>query len=102
MFPSTFETQGLVLIEAMAAGTPVVAVEATGTQDALSDGRGGVLVPYDAEAFTDAILALLVDDQRRNRLGAEAVETASRYGIQEVTTRLERVYSGVLESRRGE
>ena len=50
VFPSEVETQGLVLIEAMAAGTPVVAVNTTGSKDALADG-GGILVPADEEAF---------------------------------------------------
>ncbi|HBK54506.1 MAG TPA: glycosyltransferase family 4 protein, partial [Syntrophomonas wolfei] len=48
------ETQGLVLIEAMAAGLPVVAVGAYGVQDMVDHEINGLLTPLDIEAFSDA------------------------------------------------
>ena len=57
VFSSVTETQGLVLIEAMAAGLPVVAVGAYGVQDMVDHEKNGLLTPLDMEAFSDAILA---------------------------------------------
>jgi glycosyltransferase involved in cell wall biosynthesis len=91
IFPSVTETQGMVLVEAMAAGTPVVAVEAPGSVDTLSEG-GGVLVPTCQEEFVDAVLALLSDPGRRERLGREARQVADRYTVSEATARLVEVY----------
>ena len=97
VFPSTFETQGLVLIEALAAGTPVVAVRATGSSDVLADGKGGILVELDEDDFAEAVLALLADDERRQRMRLEAKEVAQGYSIAGATDRLERAYQRALE-----
>jgi glycosyltransferase involved in cell wall biosynthesis len=64
VFPSRCEIQGLVLIEAMAAGTPVVAVHTKGTDDALAIRQGGRLVGHHEEAFADAILLALSSPKR--------------------------------------
>jgi len=94
VFASVTETQGLVLLEAMAAGTPIVAVEAPATAYVLAEG-GGVLVPQDEDTFAQAVVALLSDDARRRALGAEAREAAQRYGMADVTRRLLAVYDQV-------
>jgi len=91
VFASEVETQGLALIEAMAAGTPVVAVRSPGTTDTLSAG-GGVLVPADDEAFAAAVMALLADRQRRQALGEQALQAAQGYAMPTVTARLVSVY----------
>ncbi len=61
VFASVTETQGLVVTEAQAVGTPVVAVGAMGVLDVLGDGRGGTLVPLDEEAFAAAARRYLAD-----------------------------------------
>ncbi len=91
VFPSPVDTQGVVLLEAMAASTPVVAVEAPGSQDVLSEG-GGILVPLDEGAFADVVVALLADDSRRRKLGMQAAQVARRYSISSATARLIAVY----------
>ena len=95
VFASQVDVQGLVLIEAMAAGTPVVAVEAPGPMDALTGG-GGLLVPAREEAFAGAVLALLTDEPRRRALGERAVRVVQRYTVPSVTARLVSVYEEAI------
>jgi len=97
VFSSVTETQGLVLIEVMAAGTPAVAVEAPGSVDVLSQG-GGVLVPTQEEAFADAVLALLTDPARRQELGRQAARVTQQYGIAEATRSLLAAYEAAIEA----
>lgn len=59
VFASVTETQGLVLSESLASGTPVVAVDGPGIRDVLKDGQGGYLVPEDKEQFADSVNHLL-------------------------------------------
>ncbi|HRD35800.1 MAG TPA: glycosyltransferase family 4 protein, partial [Rhodocyclaceae bacterium] len=61
VFASRTETQGLVLLEALAAGTPVVALAAMGTTDILVDAPGCLTPPDDPVAFGDAVGTLLAD-----------------------------------------
>jgi 1,2-diacylglycerol 3-alpha-glucosyltransferase len=91
VFTSVADTQGLVLIEAMAAGTPVVAVEAPGSVDVLADG-GGVLVPAQEDAFAKAVLGLLDDEPRRNRLSGQALQAVEQYTIPATAARMVKVY----------
>ncbi|MDY6878537.1 MAG: glycosyltransferase [Chloroflexota bacterium] len=95
VFSSVAETQGLVLIEAMAAGTPVVAVEAPGPMDVLAEG-GGLLVPGQEDAFAEAVLGLLANEPRRRALGEQAARAARRYDIPVATARLLTVYEAAV------
>ncbi|MCD4699480.1 MAG: glycosyltransferase [Phycisphaerae bacterium] len=91
VFSSEGDTQGLVLIEAMAAGTPVVAVEAPGPKDVLQAG-GGVLVRSDEEAFAAQVERVLGDVQLRNRLQVSARQVAQMYAPDQVIDRMLAVY----------
>ncbi len=62
LFASVTETQGLVILEAMDIGTPVVAVNAMGVADAIGDDRGGLASPLDPHVFAEKVLTLLHDD----------------------------------------
>lgn len=55
LFTSKSETQGIVVLEAMAAGTPVVAVDATGVKDVVKTKENGMLTAEDTECFAEAI-----------------------------------------------
>jgi len=95
VFPSVIETQGLALIEAMAASTPVVALEAPGSADVLAEG-GGLLVPAQEHAFAEAVLGLLADEPRRRAMGEQATRAVRRYSIPAATARLLSVYDAAI------
>ncbi len=97
VFASVTETQGLVLTEAMAAGAPVVAVEAPGSVDILTQG-GGLLVKPQEQAFAEAAVELLADEERLRGMGEEAVQIAQRYSVSAITERLLAVYEAALET----
>jgi glycosyltransferase involved in cell wall biosynthesis len=73
LLASVTETQGMVLTEAMAAGTPSVAVNAMGVKDVMADG-GGLAVSLDLKEYTDAVQRMLTD----KKLYAEKLEEAKR------------------------
>ena len=78
--PDDVEGFGIVLLEAAAAGKPVVATRAGGIPDAVEDGKGGVLVePGDYYALTQATVELLNDEQKRLSMGAHARQQLSEH-----------------------
>lgn len=96
--PSATETQGLAAVEAMAAGTPVVAVEGPGSSDVLAEG-GGVLVSPTSEALAEAMLQLLEDAPGRAALGAEAHRAARRFDTPRAVDALIGAYRQVVTTR---
>jgi glycosyltransferase involved in cell wall biosynthesis len=75
--PSLYEGFGLPVLEAMAAGTPVVAADTTALPDTCGDAAR--LVPPQAESFREALVALLGDAAERERLRAAGLERAARF-----------------------
>lgn len=88
--PSTGEGFGLVFLEAMAFGKPVVGVAAGGVTDIVRDGENGFLVPPgDTQRLSDALRMLLKDDSLRVRLGAAGAEMVRReYSFEAFRSRL--------------
>ncbi|MEO0428100.1 MAG: glycosyltransferase [Pseudomonadota bacterium] len=74
LFPSRYESFGLVAIEAFAAATPVIALEGSGPSQVIRHGEDGLLVSQDAGApgLTDAVVALLREPQRCRAMGRAA------------------------------
>jgi 1,2-diacylglycerol 3-alpha-glucosyltransferase len=72
VFSSKSETQGLVIIEAMAQGTPVAAIAELGTKSILVEGEGALIAPEDEAIFAERVNSLLIDRKVRNTLGAKA------------------------------
>ena len=70
VFASKTETQGLVLLEAMALGVPVVALAEMGTRDVLKEGAGCRIAPDDVAGFAATVLPLLTDRTAARTLGA--------------------------------
>ncbi|MDR7483020.1 MAG: glycosyltransferase family 4 protein [Armatimonadota bacterium] len=95
-FASPTETQGLVVIEAMAAGLPVAAVRAGGVAEAVGDGETGLLVDPDPAALAAAIRRLLHDEPLRRRLSAGGREVARAYAIDVLTRRLVDLYRNLM------
>lgn len=98
VFASRTETQGLVLLEAMALGTPVVSTAIMGTRDVLRQGEGAVIVPEDEAAFADAVAALLRDEPRRRKLGRAGEHYARHWTARAMAERLLALYQRVLAS----
>jgi len=72
VFASRTETQGLVLLEAMALGVPVVSTAVMGTRDILAPGRGALVAEEDVDDFSAKVCRVLTDRALRGRLGADA------------------------------
>ncbi len=102
VFASRTETQGLVLLEAMAQGTPVVSTAVMGTVDVLTGANGAVVVPEDEQLFAAAVAELLHDRERRARLSVLAREDARRWASAAMAEKLVAVYAGVIEQHRRE
>ena len=98
-FASVTETQGLVTIEAMAAGLPVVAVDGSGTRDIVKNGRQGFLVDNDPEALATGIKKLLADPQRLKRFSESASKKAKTYDIELLGKRMIDVYKQAIEAK---
>jgi glycosyltransferase involved in cell wall biosynthesis len=79
---SETEVHPLSLIEAMAAGLPVLGVDAPGVGDTITDGVDGLLSRNDVAAFTAKLTQLVLEPELRQRLAAQAVLTAERYSIE--------------------
>ena len=88
-----------VVIEAMQAGTPVVASRTGGIPDLVVDGETGVLVRHsDAQVLADAISSLLVDPARASRMGAAGARRSLQFTASAVVPRIEEAYREVLET----
>jgi glycosyltransferase involved in cell wall biosynthesis len=72
VFASKSETQGLVLLEAMAQGTPVVAIAELGTASILVEGQGALIAPDDTTKFAEKVHQLLLNPEERFELGRRA------------------------------
>jgi len=87
VIPSTFETQGLVVLEALASGTPVVGMRCRAIPEFVHEGRNGCL--FDADSCADAIRRCLV---RGDTMMMSSVSSAREYSIDACTGRLEKAY----------
>jgi glycosyltransferase involved in cell wall biosynthesis len=94
LFSSTTDTQGLVLAEAMAAGTSVIAFDGPGQRDIVRDGVNGFLVAS-ATQMREKIERIAQDPGLRERLGVGAQETARSYYPEQTVSRLSLFYSQV-------
>ena len=96
------EPFGLAIVEAMAAGLPIVAATSEGASEILQDGFTGKLVPVgDPEALARAIAVLIDDPLERSRLGRNAQAVArERYSLKRMASDTERVYREVAAADR--
>jgi glycosyltransferase involved in cell wall biosynthesis len=99
VFASKTETQGLVVMEALAAGLPVVALNAMGVRDFILQGKTGLLVEEDEKLFADACLSLLNDPERRKTMGQTARQWAIARSAKASALQLVRIYEAVRERR---
>ncbi|RUO23287.1 glycosyl transferase family 1 [Aliidiomarina iranensis] len=96
VFASQSETQGMVILEAMAAGTPVVAVRSSGIDDVIEDGNTGYKTPHNQIAWVRRINELLENNDKRALLGKQAKAFAQNYDVAPVTKRIREFYGYIL------
>jgi glycosyltransferase involved in cell wall biosynthesis len=106
VFPSSTETLGLVLLESMAAGCPVVGANRGGIPDIVTDGVNGCLYEPDGEdggaaSLTAAVLRLLGDQEQRTILSFHARREAEAWGWAGATAQLRRYYRNLLDPQAG-
>lgn len=100
-FASLTETLGLVILEAMASGLPVIAVPAGGVADHLQHGANGLAYPAnDSEALARCIVTLALDRAQRHRLASGARATAEALSWERELDRLDESYREVIELSR--
>jgi glycosyltransferase involved in cell wall biosynthesis len=95
VFASRTETQGLVLLEAMAAGLPVIALAAMGTVDILAPGRGGIAAPDDSLAFGHLLGDFLNSPTAWRRVRDEAPGYAAEWSDTAMASRLAALYASL-------
>ena len=98
VFSSRTETQGLVLLEAMALGVPVVSTAHMGTADIVKPERGARAAPDDEHEFAKIVLELLADPQRRSAMSNEARAYAATWSAQAMAGKLADFYEGARQS----
>ncbi|MEZ0330100.1 MAG: glycosyltransferase [Methylophilaceae bacterium] len=102
VFSSKSETQGLVLLEAMAQAVPVVAIAELGTKSILIEGEGALIAPEDATVFADRVFSLISDDSKRQQLSVAAKKYAEkRWTSRAQAERMAQFYERLL-SQNGE
>jgi len=97
--PSRREALGVVNIEALAAGKPVVAFNVDGIPDLIKDGQNGLLAkPRDSEDLANKMQMLLRDDQLRKRMSRQALRMVKRYDWLEIARQYESLYEEMISS----
>ncbi len=95
------ETFGIVLLEAMASGTPVVASDIPGYRQVITPGRNGLLVEVrNPSTYAEALVAVLTQPDLAARLREEGLRTARRYAWPEIARQVEQVYGEALQEVR--
>lgn len=96
--PSFYESFGMVALEAMACGTPVVASETGGLAFLVKDGETGFTVPVDdPAALADRLSLILSDPSLRREMGKKAEELSWKYDWSKITSQVVGLYATVLE-----
>jgi glycosyltransferase involved in cell wall biosynthesis len=97
---SVSEVHPLSVIEAMAAGLPIVGIDSPGVRDTVRDGETGFLSTYDSAAFSAKLTRLVLDDELRWRMGRAAALAAEDYDIDRTSARVEEHYKTLLANTR--
>lgn len=101
VLPSLKEPFGIAILEAMAAGVPVVATNAGGVPEIIKGETGVVVPPGDVEELAQAILGLVDDEPRRQRLTVNAARLVDdEFSVAEMVRRTDNLYQDLLADKR--
>ena len=101
VMPSHYESFGMVALEAMACGTPVIASRVGGLAFLIKDGETGFFVPsQDPEALAQKLRLLFVDNRLRDEFGRKAAEYAKGFSWEGITAQMMRVYETMKASEK--
>lgn len=96
LFASKSETQGMVILEAMAARLPVVAVRSSGIEDVVRHGFNGFKTPEKQDQWREQVRKLLEDDELREKLAEQALDFAKDYSVEQFATDVRTIYATTL------
>lgn len=101
VLPSRFEGFGLVLIEAMACGLPVIAFDCeNGPRSIITDGVDGYLIPpFDIEAYAERLLLLIHNEALRKQMGENARKTAAQYDIDIIGQQWKKLFDELIRNK---
>jgi 1,2-diacylglycerol 3-alpha-glucosyltransferase len=99
VFSSRTETQGLVLLEAMSLGVPVISTAVMGTRDVLVDGRGALIASEQVQDFAAKVLRVLNDPAMKRDLSERAVAFAREWSAPAQALKLLNLYGAIAQGR---
>jgi len=97
VFASLTETQGLVAVEAMAAGLAVVAIKASGIEDMVDDGKDGILTGNSIDEFSSNVLKIVNDENLRKRLSVQAKINSEKFSVELWIEKMVELYKNLLK-----
>ncbi|OGY22733.1 MAG: hypothetical protein A2126_04845 [Candidatus Woykebacteria bacterium GWB1_45_5] len=100
VYSSKTETQGLVVVEALVSGLPVVALNDPAFQGVVENGKNGFLVSENSAEFANKIRQLLADKELRDKFSSTAKLAAKKFSAKETAEKLELLYQKVIAEHR--
>lgn len=98
LFSSKSETQGIVILEAMAAGKPIIAVRASGVEDMVENGVNGYVTEENPVIWAEQIVALMIDKKQGEKISYGAYITATKYSENKIAERMAEAYNRTIFS----
>ena len=96
IFPSMYDTDGIVKIEAACAKVPTICIKGTGASSVLTDNVNGYITEFDLDIFTNRILEIIKDKERMRQVGEQAFKDLY-VTWEEIVERIEKVYDEQIE-----
>jgi len=101
-FPSKSETQGLVTIEAMAAGLPAVAIKATGTEDIVENGVNGYMTNENLNEFSNQVINVLKNKTLYGKLAQNAPKSVEKFSVLSASKKMIEAYQKAIKNHQND
>jgi len=96
---SISETQGMTILETMAAGLPVVAVKGTGTEDFIKSGENGILTKNNQRDFVEKVKFVIKNPKEAKKISLQAKKDSKEYEESKQTKKLEKIYEKLIKEK---